>query len=181
MFWRISSGFQKFCCVVVATFAFSGFAAATPSWAETDGTNIVVSQAAAPILFGVHELQRTLQTKGLKVGISSKKSSSGVQVVITTSADNQSKSLASTHPPAGPESYSISVVPPNTIFVEGSDPVGAMYGAMDLAEQVDWASGRDYLSQIKQATKSPYLSLRGVNMFLVVQDIEEPNGAFWSD
>src|SRR5205814_3788387 len=119
--------------------------------------------------------------KALKVGISNKKSPSGVQVIITTSVDNQSKSLASTHPPAGPESYAIFVVLPNTIFVEGSDPVGAMYGAMDLAEQVDWASGRDYLSQIKQATKSPYLSLRGVNMFLVVQDIEEPNGAFWSD
>ena len=108
MFWRISSGFQKFCCVVVATLAFSGFAAATPSWAETDGTNIVVSQAApAPVLFGVQELQRVLETKGLRVRISSKNSSSGVHVIITSSADGESKSLASTHPPAGPESYSM--------------------------------------------------------------------------
>jgi hypothetical protein len=67
------------------------------------------------------------------------------------------------------------------VVVEGSDATGAMYGEFDLAEQVSGEPGSDFVAKIKPARKSPYLEVRGVNMFLTVQDIDEPEGAFWSD
>lgn len=56
-----------------------------------------------------------------------------------------------------------------------------MYGALDVAEQVNWATGADYFDDIRAVTKSPFLALRGINMFLTTQDIDSPGGAFWSD
>jgi hypothetical protein len=56
-----------------------------------------------------------------------------------------------------------------------------MYGAMDLAEQVDGASDSHYFHEVHHVAKSPFLTLRGVNMFLTTQDIDSPGGAFWSD
>src|SRR5208337_2106824 len=153
-----------------------------PCLAEAESTNIVVSpNAPAPITFGIQELQRALKLKGVKVSVANKPSTQGVQVIIGTAGDRDLQGFETTHAPSGPESYAVSVVSPQTIIVEGSDPVGAMYGAMDLAEQVEWARDAAYFREVRAVTKSPFLTLRGVNMFLTTQDIDSPGGAFWSD
>ena len=80
------------------------------------------------------------------------------------------------------ESYAISVPPDqHVIGVEGSDATGGMYGELDLEEQISAQPGRDWAHDVKSGSKSPYLEVRGVNMFLTVQDIDSPDGAFWSD
>jgi hypothetical protein len=67
------------------------------------------------------------------------------------------------------------------VVVEGRDATGAMYGAMELAEQIAWADGSDYLAKIRPLTKSPFLEVRGVNTFLTAQGFDDPGSWYWSD
>ncbi len=184
MSWGICSGCQKYLSGLIAVFAFAGLTHSVANCAETRAANIVVSSAAAPpIKFGVEELRRALDAKGVKATMSAKESTAGVQIIVVNSGDRGPAGVGGGNPgrSARPESYVISVPSSNTIRVEGSDPTGTMYGAMDLAEKIGWASDNDFVRQIKPAAKTPYLPLRGVNMFPTTQDIDDPNGAFWSD
>ena len=168
--------------ILIAAIVLTVLICPTPCRAEGDSTTIVVSpHAAAPITFGIDELQSVLVGKGIHVSVAKGPSDQGVQVMIGTAGDRELLGSPATPAPSGPESYALSVVLPRKIIVEGSDAVGAMYGAMDLAEQVDEAATARYFGEIHAATKSPYLTLRGVNMFLTTQDIDNPDGAFWSD
>ena len=56
-----------------------------------------------------------------------------------------------------------------------------MYGEFEVAEEIAGQSERDWNGHIKAVNKSPFLEVRGVNMFLTVQDVDSPDGAFWSD
>ncbi len=168
--------------ILIAAIVLTVLICPTPCRAEGDSTTIVVSpHAAAPITFGIDELQSVLVGKGIHVSVAKGPSDQGVQVMIGTAGDRELLGSPATPAPSGPESYALSVVLPRKIIVEGSDAVGAMYGAMDLAEQVDEAATARYFGEIHAATKSPYLTVRGVNMFLTTQDIDNPDGAFWSD
>lgn len=83
--------------------------------------------------------------------------------------------------PAAPESYRISIPGRDTIVVEGRDAAGAMYGALDVAEQIAWTHGGEIAGQIKAGARSPFLAVRGVNTFLTAQGFEDPGSWFWSD
>jgi hypothetical protein len=80
-----------------------------------------------------------------------------------------------------PESYLVVRPSPNIVIVEGSDEVGAMYGALDVAEQISAAGEGDSLGGIKPISRSPFLLVRGVNMFLTAQGFDDPNSWYWSD
>ena len=56
-----------------------------------------------------------------------------------------------------------------------------MYGEFEFAEQIAGERGSDWQEKIRAVTKSPFLEVRGVNMFLTVQDVDNADGAFWSD
>jgi len=145
--------------------------------------DLVLSEKAAPALrFGAEEIRRSLVAReGLKVRLASTPSSARLRIYLGQQGDEILSRVGSGHPAASPESYSISLPSTGTVVVEGSDAAGAMYGALDLAEQILFAKGDDFTSQLKPARRSPFLALRGVNMFLTTQDIDEPEGAFWSD
>ena len=133
--------------------------------------------AAAPLKFGADALRVALAKEGLQVQVGAAQSSAGLAVILTVKG-----AAANTHAPDKAESYAISFSPDKRIiYVDGSDATGAMYGELDLAEQVGWGQKNDVVSQITPVSKSPYLEIRGVNMFLTVQDIDNPEGAFWSD
>ncbi len=173
-----SSSWKAVCVLFAAVVNCSA-----PCLAQTESTAIVVrADAAAPINFGVQELQRALTRIGNKASVTNEPATEGVQIILQTVGDRVWPPASGASPaPAGPESYAISVLPPRIINVEGRDPVGAMYGALDLAEQISWAKNPAYYHDIHPVTKSPFLELRGVNMFLTTQDIDNPDGAFWSD
>ncbi len=178
MFPRIRSVWWKIIFVLIA--GIVNWSA--PCLAQSESTNIVVqADAPAPINFGVQELQRALTQKGAKANVANKLATQGVQIVLRIASDHLWLIPNATPAPGGPESYAVSVVPPRTIVVEGGDAVGAMYGALDLAEQVGWAENASYYHDIHSITKSPFLELCGVNMFLTTRDIDNPDGAFWSD
>jgi hypothetical protein len=168
--------------LLIFCLAFGGAHAALASNPPT--VNVVVAEKASPqVKFGADEIRRALEPKGIKVSLSTRGSGADIQVYLGQSGDSRLGEFTGNHQsvPDGPESYAISVAPPKTIFVEGSDSTGVMYGALDVAEQFVWAKGNDLAEQVKPVSKLPYLQLRGVNMFITTQDIDEPDGAFWSD
>ena len=156
--------------VVILCVGFSGAVNAQPA-----PRTVVLSMphdAAAPLKFGADALRVALAKEGLQVREGAAQSSADLAVILTV------KGAAKTHAADKAESYAISLSPDKRIiYIDGSDATGAMYGELDLAEQVGWGD----ISQVEPVSKSPYLEIRGVNMFLTVQDIDTPEGAFWSD
>jgi hypothetical protein len=131
---------------------------------------LVVARDAAPaIRFGAAELRHALEERSL--ALPSPDGQGAVPRIVLGDSSLQEK----------PESYSISKPAANQILVRGSDPTGIMYGAFDVAEQIRAATAGNFLGQVKPVTRSPFLALRGVNMFLTIQDIDGSGGAFWSD
>jgi hypothetical protein len=142
---------------------------------------VVAADAAPQLRFGAADLRHALEERsGLQVRAVAQPSQTGLRIILGRRGDRVLPATA-THPPDPPESYTVSIPASDLVVVEGSDPAGAMYGAFDLAEQIRAARGENFLAEIKPVTKSPFLALRGVNMFLTVQDIDLAGGAFWSD
>jgi hypothetical protein len=144
---------------------------------------VLSSDAAAPAKFGAGQLRDALRKKGLNVHLTPHLADANLEFFVgdrTNPSPGISKKYLQNIPQA-PESYSISIHSDKSVFIEGSDTTGAMYGALDVAEQVDRAAGSDLARQIKPSIASPYLKIRGINMFLTIQDVESPQGAFWSD
>jgi hypothetical protein len=143
---------------------------------------VLPHNASAPLQFGAAVLGDALRSKGLQVNVADQGSSSDFEVVVTETAGKADKTQTSKPASEKPESYSVSSSPhQHTATVDGSDATGAMYGEFELAEQIAGQRGNDWQAKIKAGTKSPFLEVRGVNMFLTVQDVDNADGAFWSD
>ncbi len=144
---------------------------------------IVVSSAAAPqIGFGAREIRASLEGLGNRVQIGTSSSSKYLTIRLGLKGEDVLGYGADRlNVPAAPESFTLATPSKNTIVVAGSDATGAMYGAFELAEQIASASSSEFVSQLRPVSKSPFLPLRGVNDFICVQDIDQANGAFWSD
>ena len=145
---------------------------------------VMPEKPAGPVKFGAEVLRRSLETKGLQIRLEAQPLSADVAIIVGEKGDpnvsrgGQGRIKVSEKG----ESYAISVTSDKRVVViEGSDATGVMYGEFELAEQVSGQPGFDLAAMVKPGSKSPYLEVRGVNMFLTVQDIDEPEGAFWSD
>jgi hypothetical protein len=155
-----------------------------PASANSTPVNIVVERNSFPqLVFGAEEIRQALRKKNLDAQISSHASKAEIQIYLGTAADSEpagvrSRLLAA---PSAAESYAVSIPSGKVIVVKGSDATGAMYGALDLAEQISEGAGGDWVGQIRARSKSPFLAVRGINYFLTTQDIDLPGGAFWSD
>jgi hypothetical protein len=145
---------------------------------------VVPKETASPVWFAESDLNRALQKTGWKVSVGPRPSSADVEIVIGEKGDPSVVKASDDRlrVPDKPESYAISVVAgKHVVIVEGSDATGAMYGVLDLAEQIGAQKEGDFFNNLKPVSKSPYLEARGINMFLTVQDIDNADGAFWSD
>jgi len=167
----ISSGLL--CCAMSAA---SANAQSTPKTAAV----LLPQNAAGPLQFGASELRDALTQKGLQVNAQDQKSSADFNVVISEKGHSKESSFQKAAD--NPESYALSLSSNGkTAYVDGSDATGVMYGEFELAEQIRAQVGDDWAKAIKPVNKSPYLEIRGVNMFLTVQDVDNADGAFWSD
>jgi hypothetical protein len=127
---------------------------------------VIVSDSAPPqVQFGASEIKAVLAKQG-----------GSQRVLVGISGDSFFSRTAAqrANPAATPESYVITVEGAS-ITVEGRDATGAMYGALDVAEQLGWGG------EVKSVSKSPYLPVRGINTFLTAQGFDEPDSWFWSD
>lgn len=152
---------------------------------STEDADLVISEKASPpIRFAAAAIKRILEEKmRMKVHLAPKEPPVGLHIFLGQRGDGTLAENKPTiaMPPEAAESFALSMPSRDTIVVTGSDATGAMYGALDLVEQISSAKGGDLISQLKPTRKSPFLAFRGVNMFLTTQDIDDPEGAFWSD
>jgi len=123
------------------------------------------SDAAPPIVFGAKVIKAALGH-----------SSVHLHLILGQTGDQILKGITIKRMavPAAAESYGITTRG-DLVVIEGRDAAGAMYGALAAAEQLN-QSGR-----IEPNSKSPFLAVRGINMFLTSQGFDEPNSWFWSD
>jgi len=169
-----------FSCVVL----MGGAAGAQKS---QKGLIVLPRNASVPLQFGAAVLAGALKSKGLQVNVGDHSAtdsgaSSDFEVFVTERAGKANKAVTSKQAQEKPESYSVfPASDKHAATVEGSDATGAMYGEFELAEQIAVQRGNDWQAKIRAVTKSPYLEVRGVNMFLTVQDVDNADGAFWSD
>jgi hypothetical protein len=66
----------------------------------------------------------------------------------------------------------------NEILILGRDAVGAMYGALELAEIVRRTGT---LAGVADMVQQPFLSIRAVNQFLVEETLKDPNSWFYQE
>jgi hypothetical protein len=159
------------------------------TWAQKSQKALILlpHNASVPLQFGATVLGDALKSKGLQVDVADQAStdhrfSSDFEVMVTEKSSKADKTQTSKQAPEKPESYSVSAsADKHAATVAGSDATGAMYGEFELAERIAGQQGDDWQANIKAVTKSPYLEVRGVNMFLTVQDVDNADGAFWSD
>jgi hypothetical protein len=142
-----------------------------------------------PIAFALSELSAALREKGFSVTRLpwSKHLAQPLLIAFATPETRGLPSWGLTFPklPGPEESFALCKLvrqPQRLILVAGSDPVGAMYGGLELAEQIRWVKGSpDLFAAVKEVTKAPYLRLRGVNAFITVQALEDPQSWYFSE
>jgi len=169
---------------VVVVMAMIVLASLKADASSTRAVTIVVHQNASPQLaFGAQEVRQALEKRNFDTQISSHTLNAEIQIFLGTKAGPESFGAISrsVRVPSSAESYVLSIPSPKVIVVTGRDATGAMYGALDLSEQISWTEGNDLVGQIKSHSQSPYLQIRGINYFLTTQDMDLPGGAFWSD
>jgi hypothetical protein len=151
------------------------------SWCLGSPTALVLlpKSASGPLKFGATALSEAFTGNGWQLKSRSERTGADFEVVVTVGSR---VGHGAQEAPDKPESYAISFSSDKqTAFVNGSDDTGAMYGEFELADQIAAESNADWHGQLNPVSKSPFLEVRGVNMFLTVQDIDNPDGAFWSD
>jgi len=174
-------------CLALLPWIFSLALAAVDASAKSAPKTValVLPEKPAPaVKLGAEVLRQALEATGLEVRDTPRPSSREVEVIVAEKGDpNLSKAAQNRiEVPARAESFALSVAfDKRTVVVEGSDATGVMYGEYELAEQVGAQPSSDFVPNLKPASQSPFLEIRGINMFLTVQDIDEPQGAFWSD
>ncbi len=143
---------------------------------------VLPQDAAAPLKSGAEVLRDALTKRGVRAEGENHSSPADFMVVVSVKGGSAGNRGGRQNAADKPESYALSLSSnKRTAYVDGSDPTGAMYGEFELAEQIGGQPGDNWTSVIKPESKSPYLEVRGVNMFLTVQDVDNPDGAFWSD
>jgi hypothetical protein len=151
------------------------------TWAQASQSGLIIipKSASGPVKFGSRAVIDALTAQGWHMKVADEPSIADVDVVVTVGSGAV---LHSTRARETPESYALSFSSDkHTLYINGSDDTGAMYGEFELAEQIAREATGNWTSQLKAISESPFLEVRGVNMFLTVQDVDNPDGAFWSD
>jgi hypothetical protein len=114
----------------------------------------------------------------LAQAITRSKTTATVQVVLASDPAAQGVDVQ-----PQPESFSI-VSQGDHTFVVGRDPVGAMYGAMEVAERLD-TQGPAALPLPTPVKQSPFMKVRAANLFLVLPEAGQPwwfkDPEFWTE
>lgn len=132
--------------------------------AQTPSPVLQYDSAIEPVRFAATEIRRAFAERGERVveRAPSVTVTGGRRLVLTVGGA-----------PGGPQSYSIrrrTEAGQTTWQVLGADPVGAMYGGLDLAEAVRLGT----LDQLTDTAKSPHVERRGIK-FNAPLDLRTPS------
>ena len=152
-------------------------------WAGESVTIVVPGKLTGPAKHGVEVLSRRLTDAGFSVAVgrqNAKLTSIFVGIFSNPEVKNRVKRLKIKLLPK-PESFAI-CVRKNRIYIVGTDSVGAMYGAYDVAEQVSWGSPGERLARrVREKTETPFVKIRAVNPFLHTQALWNKASWFYSN
>jgi hypothetical protein len=160
-FWKsCTAGCLLLACLLLAGLAFAGPPAKGPA------RTIVLPQGAHPRLrFGAERLRAALQKAGYQVSITEQARLSGKKDLIIVGRVTDAllrQAATSFHAPAakapGKEGFVVSSGDKNTVVISGADDSGALYGCLELAEQVQ-TQGK--LPEKISLTDQPEMVMRG--------------------
>ncbi|MGH7294971.1 MAG: hypothetical protein ACRELB_08560, partial [Polyangiaceae bacterium] len=121
-----------------------------------------------PVDYGTCEVAQALLASG----------SGAVVRVVLASDPSGARALAASGATLDARAESYVVTPsPDATYVVGRDPVGAMYGALDVAERLRDADGTIPPSSAWAA--APSVALRAANLFLVLPANGETTATWW--
>jgi hypothetical protein len=151
--------------------------------AELETASIGIEIAGAPVEFGADEVAEALRERGYRIG----QSVGGALDVLVWPLDAKHRQSYETMPGAAPgevraEGFSLRRVQPQgterplRFIVFAGDPAGAMYGGLELAEQI-----RAYgVEGVKDTDRNPHMPLRGTK-FNAPLDLRTPSYSDMSD
>jgi hypothetical protein len=147
-------------------------------WANQVGIKLH-GQLPSPPQFALQELQKVLSEKSIESHVSNGNlNDKPAQIIIEIKlAWSENK-----HHWKKPESFKI-MVDKNKILVDGSDPVGLMYGIYELAEQIDMGTGKGLavLYNIRETSSEPALEIRADNIFLKLENDDAISPWFYEE
>ncbi|HFE53727.1 MAG TPA: hypothetical protein ENK07_09790, partial [Bacteroidetes bacterium] len=164
---------KKLFTILLSTLTFGSAAVAS-----TEVLIEVAGSAPPPVQQGARILGKKLAETGYHVVTAKGVAGSPVRVVLAcwdSDAARPWHSRAKRTVPERPESFLIATFPEqHTVVVLGSDPVGTMYGAYEVAEQATRVGKPADLSRVVHTrVDSPFVELRGVNIFLQTDALED--------
>ncbi len=147
---------------------------------------LVPLNSSPQIRFGLEQLRLSLQKKRVNVKLGRGASSSREPQIWVGLANNFTKGSpfvrALKNLPSKPESFIIQKKNKNKLAVIGRDATGALYGLLELVDQIELAENRTFtFSQFRENIGEPFLALRGVNPFLHVQALLDTTSWYFSD
>lgn len=158
-----------------------------------------MAQPADPLLTGITELEKELTREGWAVTktfgpVPPVPPAVPLQIVLapldTEALGKEGDTLLKHVVPAAPESLSLLKFPYERglrVYAMGSDATGTMYAAFELADQLRLSSpGLDLDQRIQEIQQSPALSVRGIQLMIHKQALEDPyswfhSSAFWEE
>lgn len=139
---------------------------------------IVFDEAYPTISFAAAKLRDSLENRGIAVAFASpaalSASTEPLRILLTSLHESHTEPGVPSMPSLSPEGYAIRLERESDYTlcrVIGADPVGAMYGGLDVADAVN--AGTD-IENIGNKTSKPYISGRGIK-FNIPLDARTPS------
>jgi len=158
-----------------------------------------LTHPSEPIRMGIAELENVLASQGWRVTksfgpLSPVPPSVPLQIIIAPldaeALGKESDAQFQDAVPAPPESFSIRKFPYDgglRVYATGSDTNGTMYAAHELAGQLRFSSfEQDWDQRIQETKQSPALTVRGIQLMIHKQALDDPyswfhSPVFWED
>jgi len=141
---------------------------------------LFIDQTVPEIMFAGAEIEMALRQRGFSADIRSltdMESPLPTPSLIITTQDNLAAVPGTDSAPSlEAEGFRLRVRQPEGVTVIGADAAGAMYGGLELAEQIKLYG----LDQVKNTTQSPYMNMRGTK-FNIPLDARTPSYSDVSD
>lgn len=151
---------------------------------HAQSARIYFKQEAASINFAASELEKALSQRGIASTYLPldqwEESPSATTIILTSTADTTTlRKFEADTADLQPEGFRLQVVRQNqqpTVLVVGADPAGAMYGGLEVAEQISVYG----LDSIQDTHQNPYMAMRGTK-FNIPLDARTPSYSDLSD
>ncbi|MFA6447946.1 MAG: hypothetical protein WCX65_00620 [bacterium] len=168
---------RKFALVFAAFMIFTLQASASAA-----SVKIVVAPGAKPcILHGVGVLENKLKASGFDTQrVEQLKSGENVEAIVIVDLSSGAAGAIEKDSLKKAESYIVKKDGGRLTGI-GSDAVGAMYAAYDIAEQIEMMGASPSIAKVEPRTRIPSMDIRAINPFFHVDAFNDPKSWFYDE